>query len=714
MPRSKRKAVAARAAASKGQPRDFEKTKTKLGKRKRSESTVTASAVSSRKIYVPPQTPRNRAEASSSTAVLVARVRDHYTANARVAALAALARAAEDAPSYAADVAPVVRVAVDALVDDAPAVRAAALAALCAALRRVRAVRPFAGGLAAGLGAALSHIRADVRVSAARATVALFELGLFSPAEVFGGAAVNPLPLLVALLEDVGIASAGAKAAAANAIAALSCWDPVEISSGSKAASESHGHKIFYYQSLRRTSAPMLRRGDSPADALPLLTLSPVEAAGVVVGVSNMVLDFLPVAGNPSSALVAAARALSTVVCDSSLSEKAGYAAATRAVEAWAAEQVYGASATTSGAAAADVDTSMASCAAVLGKWDLVSDFVCGRLCVGEGSRDKGVHGWATADSVTWRLLSSGGASVEQVQAVSDAWLESRWQVIVRDGFVPGENVPTDGADEVVALFYELVTSRLRRSGGDAWSLVLGVPRVVASMVRESLRRKEEDGRDDGAGGRAPEQTSAACQLTKPAVTLVRIVCDAVRLHEIPKDCPLAESVIEHMVSPKDVLLWLEAAGSVGHVFSSLWYAGAALSPSVLGLLRGNHGWGLAAAAAGVVEHACNSSLQDADASDDVVRGCGRSGGNSLALVAATLSALLACCRSKTRTTEPDALDGDAIALPALRQEVESVCSRLLKQKKLSRDSIRGVLEARRASESEISHVLGLVCSACS
>lgn len=711
MPRSKRKAVAARAAASKGQPRDFEKTKTKLGKRKRSDSTVTASAVSSRKIYVPPQAPRSRAAAPSSTAVLVARVRDHYTANARVAALAALARAAADAPTFAADVAPAVRAAVDALVDDAPAVRVAALAALCAALRRVRSVRPFAGGLAAGLGAALSHIRADVRVSAARATVALFELGLFSPAEVFGGAAVNPLPLLVALLEDVGIASAGAKAAAANAIAALSCWDPAEVSARSSAAPETDGHRVFYYQSSRRSSAPSLPRGDSPADALPLLALSPVEAAAVVVGVSNMVLEFLPVAGNPSSALVAAARALSTVVCDSSLSEKVGYNAAARAVEAWATEQVYGASRTTSGAAAADVDTSMAACAAVLGKWDLVSDFVCGRLCMGEGSRDKGAHGWATADSVTWRLLSAGGASAEQVRLVSDAWLENRWQVIVEEGFVPGEIVPADGADEVVALFYEIVTSRLRSGDGDAWSLVLGVPRVLASIVRESLRRKEEDVHGDSADGGVLEQTSTACQLTKPALMLVQIVRDAVRLHEIPSDCPLAESIVEHMVSQKDVLLWLEAAGSVDNVLSSIWYAGAVLSPSVLALLRGNHGWRIAAAVARVVEHACDSSMQDANAGSGP--DCGSSGGNSLALVAATLSALLACSRAKVGTSEPDAPDGDTAALSTLREEVESVCTRLLQQNKISQDSIRGVLEARRASESEISHVLGLVFSAC-
>jgi hypothetical protein len=443
-------------------------------------------------------------------------------------------------------------------------------------------------------------------------------------------------------------------------------------------------------------------RVDADVDALPLLMLSAAEAAQVVVGVSNMVLEYLPICGNPSGALIAAARALSTVVCDASISEKEGRAAAARAVAAWASEQVYGASATTKGTGAADVDTSMASCAAALDLWETVAAFVCTRLRMGVTSREMGARGHTTPDSVAWRVLRSSRVLPEQYQVVAETWLECRWQHVVASGFKIGDNVQADGAEEVVSMFRDITASQMSENPETAWKCIEEIPVVVTSIARESIQQKEED---DVSTANDDKLRNIGYELVGSAQKLIVILFDAVRLHDMPKACSLRETIVERFIVQKDVFLWLETIGCLSQVMSCLWYVGAIASAPVLSLMRGGRGWAAAATIARLVEHTCSAALDDTDASSsDRIRLSRR---NGIALLAASLSALLACVQHESRELACDA--AASCKDKRVCQDVRAACIRIVKQQSVSEDSLRAVLQARKASDAEVCLCLDLL-----
>jgi hypothetical protein len=679
MPRSKRKAAAARAAAASGPSKDFTKKTTRLGKRKRSDSLVDASAVRSRKIYVPPQDKGERGAVSVSEHVR--RAREHYNTHARTAALTALARIFADTPAFAADSAPVIRAGLEALIDEVPAVRSAALAVVLAVLRRIENVKPFASLLSSALAAALSHIRSDVRVHGARAVHAVFQLNLFSAADVFSADGVNPLPLLVAILTDVAVASPTARTAVANAIASLSCWTPNDAADQKV---DGTGGPFYYHAA----PAPATSAAARHVETLPLLLLDAVGAAGVVSGVANVVLEHLPVRDGPSATLVSSARALSTVVCDASVAEKRGRDAAARAVAAWAAEQVHGPSPTTSSGGAADVDASMASCAAALGRWDLVGEFVCARL---QGA-DRGPGVWTMVDSVARRVISAPEVSSERRRAVADAWLDGRWQRVVDHGFSADGIADGQGAAEVVGLLRHVVLARVASGDAGAGRLVAELPSVIARIARNSA---------GDVGGDKGENCSPG--MAAVVRKLVCVLADAVRLHEVAGVEAVGDAVTRLLVQEKGVMARLDAAGCAQQVACALWYMGLGRCSAVLALMAGGGGWSLAAAATRIAEQSSVDSAVDGEAGD-------RDGAEDLPLLAAALAALLASIRADDRqpsTAAGLAAPGD-LADGRARQEVEDACRRLVRRIGVGRGSVEAVLRARGASAEEVGRIGGM------
>jgi hypothetical protein len=522
MPRSKRKAVAARAQAKNS---DFARKKTKLGKRAQSDTLVDASAVRSRKIYVPPQvkgeasgrngnTGRNGKSAGAarvSLAELVVRAR-HYNTHARATALTAMARIFMDeddatyyrdnmreisAASIAAqvtDAAPVLRVGLEALQDEEAGVRIAANSVVLSVLRRLPSVRPFAQMVAAQLCAALSHIRADVRVAGARAVCSIFQLNTFHAAEIFTQDSVNPLPLLTALLAD--LTTHKARTATAGAIAALSSWsraqDVANLSPGNdKVAGDGSVYASnlpFYYH-----SDPLCCTASATADpfaTLPLLMLSADAAGAVVTGVTNLVAEYLPVHlatgdSGQKTALVAASRALSTVVCEHSLQSERVELSVDRILKAWSDEQVDGPSPTMSALA---VDVSMAEVALVCGAWDVVGRFLESRLVSedGVGRVYSGAEG-EILDELAERVMR-GSPQQDVRKSVMTAWLV-RWKWV-------SEDVSRVGG--CVGILRYVMLSRLdeaRDAGSEKNSaamlrVIAQLPSIVAKLMAIRQRRR--------------------------------------------------------------------------------------------------------------------------------------------------------------------------------------------------------------------------------
>lgn len=193
MPRSRRNAAASR-SHSKGVTKDFVKKKERLGRKKRADNATDVS-VRSRQIYLPDALDEDlvidaSAKKGLTYSQLVVRAA-HYSKNTRQSALNGLTKAilGDDlaASEHArSDRAKVLRIGLNALQDEERAVRDAANALISATLAQATAIRPFVALLSATLVACLSHIRAEVQISAAQTVIGIFSSIQISPAVLFG------------------------------------------------------------------------------------------------------------------------------------------------------------------------------------------------------------------------------------------------------------------------------------------------------------------------------------------------------------------------------------------------------------------------------------------------------------------------------------------------------------------------------------------------
>lgn len=625
MPRSKRKAVAARNRSGK----DFEKTKVRLGKRKRSDSLVGGSAPRTKKIYVPPQ--QNRAiqscsAKSDSIPEHVSRAREHFNVHARTSALTALARIFSDSSgasqSHVAHAALVLGVGIESLQDEAGGVRAAAVALILSVLQVSPSVKPFALALSSSLCAALSHIRPDVRESAARAVIRIFGLNKFSPSDVFTDECINPLPLLASMLGDVEIPSPKVRAAAANAITAISCWN-------SKRDCPRSGP--FFYHSLEWASF-----GPSKlVCSLPLLRLDPADAGDIAVRTANMVLEYLPLsetfAGrmrgevcSAGDALVAGAHALSSIACRHSLETKRAVECVRRSVDVWAREQVDGISPVLGCAGSTDVDVSLAQIAVALSMWEVAGRFACSRLELGAPS-------WAT-DSVAYRIMTSSEAPDAVREQVGAAWIRFRWEAVVRSnawnmnqsrkeqrkGQKTVQKSPSnedvrvpetlEGCDDAVAVFESILRRLLSRpleaTGREVWTHIREVPGVIARFPGAGQQSGDRQGADDPLQGVELECDSVL--RSKALHRLLNVLCDIIKVYGVSAPPGAVESVgnaiSSELLKCPIVLAGLDS-DCLGLVFSVAGYCGLAQDGALLRLMTGKRGrWVSASCAARVVE----------------------------------------------------------------------------------------------------------------
>lgn len=721
MPRSKRKAVAARASAT---GNDFEKTKVKLGKRKRSKTLVDVSTVRSRKIYVPPQesavAPRGPKNALP-VLEYVARARDHFNTHARTAALTALARMygdmshCEKAPI--GDAAPVLRVGLEALQDEEASVRTAGLAAILAILKLVRSVKPFAVILSSSLCAALSHIRIDIRVSAARAVSNIFELNAFSPGDVFSVDDLNPLPLLASMLCDLNMSSPKARAAAATAIAIVSSWN---VEAG--LSSPKCGGPFYYHTAITESDASSRSR---TYERPPLLHLSSAAAGDVVVHVANMIIEYFPVrdafGGRTAEGcflsdrvLVAGARALRAVVCDHSLVSESAFNSVSRCVHLWAKEQVLGVSPFTGVAGATDVDLSMAHVAVALGEWDTVGRFVCSRL-------ENGGTDWA-ADTVVCEILGADNAASHVQKEVGEVWLEFRWKAVAegsrltlmgdsqvqsargprrnrsleREGSIE-QSLDLDDVENVLLAFEHITASSMLLAWDDTntnvWAVLDQVPVVVRRLATQDDRQGDHLS-DDGNGMR---DTARLCSISH---RLLSVLANAVKVHGSRAPSVVINSVgravLSEILQPASVLVLLDLK-CLALAISIAGYCGLAHSPTVLRLMPGKRGgWSCGSAAARVVE---------AWLPVDLVRNrppdaC------SLEVLAAVLVSLSSAVAGAKRGGPPETSKDENTA----REDVFETCTRIVRKMRVARDSIRAILLARGVSEAQTAAIIGRLC----
>jgi hypothetical protein len=633
MPRSKRKAVAARAAA-KGT--DFVKKKTKLGKRTRSDTLVDASAARSRKIYLPPPekgnvvalnasvgaTGKSSGVRRDSLAELVVRAR-HYNTHARATALTAMARifsASEKSSSCrddkgvtsaaaviaeVPDAAPVLRVGFEALQDDEAGVRIAANLVVISVLRRLTSIRPFSRMIAAQLCAALSHIRVDVRVAGARAVCSIFQLKTFHAAEIFDPRSVNPLPLLTGLLRD--ITTHKARSVVASAIAVLSSWSRAQDTFSVEYGRESNvinnfdgllqSNAPFYYHCAQTDRLALMSNAD-PFATLPLLMLSADAAASVVVDVANLVAEYLPMyqsAGDSGQrdALLAAARALSTVVCDHSLQLETADVAVERVVKAWSDEQVDGPSPTMSALA---IDVSMAEVALVSGAWAVVGRFLTFRMMGEDGvGRVGGLADSNTLDELAERVMRVSPED-DVRRSVMAAWM-TRWTVVSKDLSRVGGCV--DVLRYVVLSRLDEARERASERGAvTAWRVVAQLPGIAGQLMEMRRRRRQqrqkaaarEDESDDNAVSNDDDDDGESDKLSEDGVDkLLALVCEVCRTHggragfEAGEGKQVGAALAQHVM--KSELISELSSAAVLSVLSGIFYCGHGLSGAVVELL---------------------------------------------------------------------------------------------------------------------------------
>lgn len=405
MPRTKRKATQPRSAPAP----DFVKKKARLGGRAKS-SNQTSVSFKSRQIHVPAQgrQPTPVSKLGLTLPELLQRAR-HYNAATRLAAFNGLVRAVSDENSAAhvqarLQLSAVLATGLDALCDDSPPVRRSSrqLAVACVAL--LRDVRPFARLLAATLNAALSHVRKDIRVDAARAVTDVLAVHGVTPQSVFRDDAGNPLDALKDLIALV--TGANGRVRALQAVAAMSSRGDVETKPEVTETSRKRTRRVFYYQCSRRVS----RLGEIAASGTPTLLLRmPASVAGdLLTRVTYLGMECLPLAEcrrdeGKRELLTATAVALRALTCEHSLTEGAR-PALKRLLKGWANEARRG----SSSKGLAQAERALAATALAAGEADVAGEFLLRAL----GGRGEG----AEVDAVVRTYLREGkGVARRQV-----------------------------------------------------------------------------------------------------------------------------------------------------------------------------------------------------------------------------------------------------------------------------------------------------------
>lgn len=598
MGRAKRKAAGVRNAAE-GVAKDFVRKKAKLGQAKRAEN-ATDTSVRARQIHVPAQERAQGEVAKTGLTLPELLVRaSHYNANTRLASHNAMAKAVDDVVALAhaqvvAQPAAVLKAALDAVQDETPAVRAAAVTALVAVLRRIRSVRPFARLLSAQLSAYLSHIRTDIRLTAAHAITRIFALDRFVPTDIFAPDAANPLIALVDLLGAV--TKPRSRTTALEAITSLLSASPQSSTGGGRQTPQSgrRPSSFLYHRARQRSTST---RGCGAEDVqhkavVPelLQRLSAKDASALLVKVVYVVAECLPVSESArdvaqKQTLVVGSRALCSLVCEHSITP-ASWPPLGRVLNSWAAER-------NRQHAVGDIlsiHNSLAEAALASEAWGVVQVYVV--ACLNNISTRK-----KTAEAEVTRLDRLTDSVMRRCpdKAVSNrilqAWLR-RWQTAADNGHM---HYISSSAD----VLQQVVEDRLRAaanagaggcdgSGGegmDIWGIVDRLPRLIQRAVSAS------DG--DRAQGRGERQRQLSLKGAGSDAADQR--CENILLHLLGEVCrkhvgsnaAMRERlgrIVTESLARADVLLRLDGDG-LEEVVSALYFTKSVRASPVLKVL---------------------------------------------------------------------------------------------------------------------------------
>lgn len=644
MPRSKRRAVAARAAAA-----DFTKPKVKLGKRPRAANVLDGSKVSARKIFVPQQNKSLLCASQARSVPLqeaLGRAR-HFNASARCTALSTIGRIfgavgkhsgsqrdgvakescgdlTPDRCSSEAHQAPpeaslALRATLEALQDDEKSVRDTAVIAVLSIIRAMSSVQPFSHLISSQICAGLSHIRLEIRITSARFVSSVLSAGDFRVSDIFADGSVNPLPLLANLIPEVKTNKD--KIDILTAIASLSTWTVEQetiFADGLKDCTHSDENRVvepFYYHSYKLENASLKQ---DPMAELPLLKLDCGTAGHVVMEVCKLLLESEPwsqsVRSYSSTAVSnAAARALNAVVCDHSLQSGSVAGAVRRIVLSWADEMSEGK------LERFGANIVMAELALALGEWGIAVKFLEQRYwaissdvgaCVGpksmgrcrnlhsnfEGSRrDSLANGVPKCckhhaeikglDDLSERVMKCAPTSELQVSMMK-IWLCLRWLGLQQ----ASEHCACRRLDRGgIALFRWILFFFFEGGKNESDTTItldsLPSSRVTLENLVSELPKLAVDAVASKAiadGGQSPS-TQAMDGVADDIFALVSEVCRVWSKSNLGLVQSVGSAVCSIAMTP-GVFGVLSSAGS-NHVVSALYYSGVALAPSVLSTL---------------------------------------------------------------------------------------------------------------------------------
>ena len=497
MPRSKRKSSQRGAAVE----LDFAKKKQRLGGRAKAAN-LTSTSFKSRQVHVPAQgRAATAADKSGLTLVELLQRARHYNAATRVAALNGLARAVCDERAAAheqarAQLGTVLAAGLDALCDEAAGVRKAGRETSVRCVGEMREVRPFARLMAATLNAGLSHVRTELRVEAARATVEILEAGKVGGEVVFGGEG-NPME---ALKELVGIVKSDkARVRVTQAVAAL-CQQGVcgkGEQEGMAVVVVGKGRR-FYYQQKKGSGGRTSARGDGSASGL-LMKMSGEDAGELLARITYLAMECLPIAECAGSSgrrelLASTAVALGAVTCEHSLSSKVGVSALKRMLKKWREERRR---AGKSGKDIGEAERALAGAALKCGEVEIAGEYL--KRVLQEKGRD--AEGDREADALVKGYLVDGadkeGVGImwlerfeEKGMRGDEEWVKGRVESVTTVLSALKESSRGEGVEKVIKVGMELG----RR---EAWEGARAVMRVAG---RELRRREMEDERRSKIG----------------------------------------------------------------------------------------------------------------------------------------------------------------------------------------------------------------------